>query len=78
MNNLEQEIKELPLQEDSPTRRPSKRKTLNSLDRGSLVDKLRGSAKFKETKHDLGIINNCLKELQVESETYKLKPTKPK
>lgn len=59
---------------DKPGRR---RRKLNSLERGKLRDSIRGSKKFQDSKHDLGVIRDCIRDLEIESEQFSLKNTKP-
>ena len=40
-------------------------------------DALRGSTKFHDSKHDLGVIRECIEDLDIQSEGFKLKNTKP-
>ena len=70
----DQEGKESSGDTPSPTRR---RRKLGALELGKLRDAIRGSVKFHDSKHDLGVIRECIEDLDIQSEAYKLKNTKP-
>ena len=78
MANNELELKEEQLSDETiqvtPTRRARK---INTMDRSLLRDSLKGSTKFLGPKYDLGVIRECIEDLQIQSDTYKLKNTKP-
>ena len=38
---------------------------------------MRGSTKFHDSKFNLGVINECIEDLNIQSEAFKLKNTKP-
>ena len=63
---------------DSPSPSPTRRaRKLSTMHRGMLRDKLRGSTKFHDSKYDLGVIRERIEDLQIKSEGYRLKHTKP-
>ena len=55
----------------------SPRRLVNSLDRKKLLDKMRGSVKFNDSKHDLGLIKQAFDDIKSQSKDYELKNTKP-